>query len=230
MDERGPYNSVKGPHAKADGQFRRAAATAAAIPQGSGGISFGTFRSVVAAILRRSHARYYTCDRSRNKRGAEHDVDTALWNRFAALFVTHRSRSSIALCSFMACFGLALVPSLFPRFSELRDVGTASRHYCSGVLPHLLPATGVPACVPSCFADSEDVGRKSDVGYHRFCRESGQSSLPCSVMRVGKQDSRQKRSRIWLRGTGDETRFSAVWRLSPLISAEHATRRKGIDR
>ena len=119
----------------------------------------------------------------------------------------------------MACFGLALVPSLFPSFSELRDVGTASRHYCSGVLPHLLPTTGVPACVPSRFADSEDVGRKSDVGYQPFCRESGQSGLSCPVMRVGKQDSRQKRSRLWLRGPGDETRFQAVWRLPPLISA-----------
>ena len=207
MDERGPYSSDKGPHAKGRGQFWRTAATASAIPQGSGGISFGTFRSVVAAIVRHSHAKQYSSNRFGAKRGAEHDVCTALWNRFAALFVTHRSRSSIALCSFMACFGLALVPSLFPGFSELRDVGTASRHYCSGVLPHLLPATGVPACVPSCFADSEDVGRKSDVGYHRFCRESSQSGLSCSVMRVGKQDSRQERSIISLHGTGEGTRF-----------------------
>jgi hypothetical protein len=206
MDERVPFNSDKGPQAKARGQFWRTALTASAIPQRSGGISFSTFRSVVAAIVRRS-ARYYSGHRSRAKRGAEHDVCTALWNRFAALFVTHRSRSSTALRSFMACVGLALVSSPFPSFLELRDVGTAGRRYCWGVLPHFLPTTGVPACLPSCFADSEDIERKSDAGYHPFCRESGHSGLSCSVMRMGEQDSRQKRIIISLLGTGEETRF-----------------------
>ena len=173
MDERGLSNSTQGPQARGRGQSWRTTAGAAAIPQGSSGTSFGAVRSVVAAIVRHRHAWYHSSNRYSAKRDARRATRTAFWNRFAALFLTNGSPSGIALCSFRACLGLGLVSNLFPSFSKRRDVAEASRYYCSGVLPHLLPITGVSARVRSCLTGSEgDVKRKSDADYYLFCRES----------------------------------------------------------